>query len=322
MFSSTPFSRDRFDDFLTLVAGNAKARWPNQTYLMTSDVAWQFPGASPKENIRLWYDDSGLAAYLWFQPPGEIKLDIRHGFADYDELLPTMLDWAMHRRTDFDANYPFYIDLNTMEEWANAIRNPQVHPLSGNRYLVTSAFESDQQRIDLLERSGYRPTKHFEPYLSLEFSALPTPDPPAGIRLRHVTENDLEERVNVHSASWAPASGFNIEQYLKVRAIEQVFDSELDIVAETENGTFASYTIAWQDPVSGVGSFEPFGTRPEFRGSGVSRAVIFEGLRRLALKGMHSARIYTTGFNHQAAALYKSCGFEQVDAKRTYIKEC
>ena len=43
---------------------------------MTSDVAWQFPGASPKENIRLWYDDSGLTAYLWFQPPGGIKLAI------------------------------------------------------------------------------------------------------------------------------------------------------------------------------------------------------------------------------------------------------
>ncbi|MGE0621879.1 MAG: GNAT family N-acetyltransferase [Pseudomonadales bacterium] len=86
------------------------------------------------------------------------------------------------------------------------------------------------------------------------------------------------------------------------------------------DGTLASCTIAWTDPVSRIGSFEPFGTRPEFRGSGVSRAVLCEGLKRLASRGMTSARIYTACFNQPALTLYRSCGFAETDRNLTFLK--
>jgi ribosomal protein S18 acetylase RimI-like enzyme len=85
-------------------------------------------------------------------------------------------------------------------------------------------------------------------------------------------------------------------------------------------GHFLSSCICWADPESGVGFFEPFGTRPEARGSGVSQMLITAGLRRLQQKGMKYARIYTAGFNQPARRLYESCGFRLQDINRTYLK--
>jgi len=40
-------------------------------------------------------------------------------------------------------------------------------------------------------------------------------------------DSELEKRVALHSAAWAPASRFNMAQYLKVRGMSQVFDQEI-----------------------------------------------------------------------------------------------
>jgi GNAT superfamily N-acetyltransferase len=104
------------------------------------------------------------------------------------------------------------------------------------------------------------------------------------------------------------------------RRASGVYDAELDIVLETGDGTFAAYCICWADSIAGVGSYEPVGTRPEWRGKGVGREVIYEGFRRLKAKGMRVARVATAGFNTPAQALYESCGFVRVGTCRTYLK--
>ena len=248
-------------------------------------------------------------------------LAVRNELSDYSAVFAEVLSWVCERRGVFPPGYPFYIELNSMAEWADALRTPGPEPSSEARYIVTSALESDVQRMEILRQHGFRPTRHFEPVLTCDLTKLDIPDPPAAFAMRHVQEGDFAARVAVHAAAWVPATGFNMERYLRVRAMSEVFDPELDIVAVAEDGTFASYTIAWQDPVSRIGSFEPFGTRPEYRGSGVSRAVLYEGFRRLIRKGMRFARIYTAGFNHQAAKLYQSCGFTRIDVNRTLMKQ-
>jgi ribosomal protein S18 acetylase RimI-like enzyme len=316
------FTRSDFTDFLDLVAGNAAARPVGHTYLMTSDVAWQFPGCAPEENIRLWSDQLGLVAYAWFQPPDELKFDVRADSGNYADLFAEILAWSQERRVAFPPSYPPYIDLASMEEWAQAIRSPPPSPSSRHRYIVTSVLESDGQRTEVLRRSGFVRTNHFEPIHTCDLARMQPAVATETFEVRHVHEAEFDARVELHSAAWAPASGFNMDRYLKVRAVSEVFDPDLDIVAVAEDGTFASYTIAWKDPLSLIGSFEPLGTHPIYRGTGASEAVIAEGFRRLIAKGMQHARIYTAGFNHQAAKLYKRCGFRQVDVNRTVIKEC
>ena len=122
----------------------------------------------------------------------------------------------------------------------------------------------------------------------------------------------------MHRAAWT-GSQFDVSRYEETRARPE-YREELDIVLE-EEGVFGSYCICWADQHSGVGHFEPVGTRADWRGKGAGRSVILEGLRRLKEAGMRWARVSTAGFNAPAQALYESCGFEQAGVERTFMKE-
>jgi ribosomal protein S18 acetylase RimI-like enzyme len=286
---------------------------------MTSDVAWRLPGSAPKQNLRLWHDDEGLAGFVWFEPFTGMEFDIRHNLDYGHPIAADMLAWSEARRREFEPAYPRFIDLRSMDEWTQEILNPRAPEADGKRYLTTMAFEEDAPRVAFLEANGYRATQHFMPDYRRDLTApIPASRLADGMRLRHVTEQDLDERVAVHRGSWL-RSTWSMETYQKIRASD-VYDPELDIVLEADDGTFATYCICWADRIADVGSYEPVGTRPEWRGKGVGREIIYEGFRRLRAKGMHAARVGTAGFNAPAQGLYESCGFVRVGTCRTFLK--
>jgi ribosomal protein S18 acetylase RimI-like enzyme len=287
---------------------------------MTSDVAWRLPGAGAKDNLRLWRDEAGLAGFVWFEPTTGMEFDLRHDL-DYDSPIALdMLEWAEARRRAFDPAYPRFVDLKSMQEWSEEILHPRAPSAGGRRYLTTMAFEEDAARVAFLTASGYRATQHFMPDYRRDLqTVIPDSDLPDGMRLRHVTDADLDARVAVHRASWLRSS-WSMDTYLNVRASD-VYDPELDIVLEARAGSFAAYCICWADRIARVGSYEPVGTRPEWRGKGIGREVIYEGFRRLKAIGMRAARVGTAGFNAPAQALYESCGFVKVATCRTFIKQ-
>ena len=312
------FRRAGLDALLRFVAANAEARGDRSTYLMPSDVVWRLPGAGAKENLALWWNEEpALNGYAWFEPDTGLEFDLR---ADrpFDEVLAAeMLAWAEARRYQLPAAYPRFIELTSMDQWAEEIRNPTTRAADG-RWLTTVALERDQARIDFLEAQGFSATGHFAPDYRRDLSLpIAAPRLAAGQRLRSATDADLAERVAVHRASWLGSS----YEEVRHRRIQESpgYDPELDIVLETADGRFASYCICWVD-AAGVGSFEPVGTRPEWRGQGAGREIILEGLRRLQAKGVQRARVSTAGFNAPAQRLYESCGFERIDTARTYLK--
>ncbi len=318
-FSTAPFARGDLPQLHAFISANAVARAPVPIYLMTSDVAWRLPGSGAKENLRLWRDEAGLAGFVWFEPTTGMEFDLRYDL-DYDDAVASdMLAWAEARRGEFAPAYPRFVDLRSMDEWSEEILHPRAPAADGHRYLTTMAFDEDVRRVAFLNANGYRPTQHFMPDYRRDLeTSIPPANLPDGMRLRHVTEADLDERVAVHRASWL-RSTWSMETYRKIRASE-VYDPELDIVLEAGDGSFAAYCICWADPIAGVGSYEPVGTRPEWRGKGVGREVIYEGFRRLKAKGMGAARVGTAGFNAPAQALYESCGFVRVGTCRTFMK--
>lgn len=311
------FTREILPELLDFVSSNAKARWPLQTYLMTSDVAWQFPGCAPKDNIRIWKDEKGIAGYAWFQPASHLKFDLRPDISIESSLADEIMAWALGRREEFGTENLGYLDFTSMDDWAAALSGSGPAVVEEHA-LVTSAFESDRERSAFLEKQGFAVTDHYEPFLVRSLEDIPAADD--RFNCRSVAEHELEDRVALHRAAWAPGSSFSLAQYQKVRAMQEVFDPDLDIVAVDDAGRFASYTIAWFD-TSGIGSFEPFGTHPDYRGSGASQAVIYEGLRRMKARGMHAVRLYTACFNEPARRLYTGCGFEPVDRLYTWVRQ-
>src|SRR5438477_11036855 len=98
------------------------------------------------------------------------------------------------------------------------------------------------------------------------------------------------------------------------------YTPELDLVALTADGTFASYCICWLDPVNKIGEFEPVGTHSAFRGRGLGKAVMLEGLRRLKAFGMQTAIVCSLGNNEASKRLYESLGLRTYNNRYNYTK--
>src|SRR5260370_42434798 len=86
-------------------------------------------------------------------------------------------------------------------------------------------------------------------------------------------------------------------------------DRELIVVAP--DGRFAAFLVYWIDPISKSGLFEPVGRHPDFQRRGVTKALMYEGLRRMAAQGMTMAIVVHEAprKNPASTALYRSVGF-------------
>lgn len=311
------FRRTDLPSLLQLLGELAAERWPAPSPMMNSDVVWQLPGSGPKDNIRLWLEGDELVAFAWFQSPGHLHFDARDGHAG---LLDEALSWALARRREFPPEEPFHLQLTSMEEWASAVRGLADRPPATRRCLIVQTVDGDAEREAMLVAAGFERTDHYEPFFTLDLARFDGAGPmPDGFTVRAVREEEIAARIAAHRAAWAPSTGFDATFYGKVRAISPPYDPALDLLAEAPDGRIACTAIFWADPISRIGSLEPFGTDPAFRGTGVSQAVLRSGFQRLKEQGMRGVRIYTAGFNAPAQRLYESVGFVPAGSYRSWL---
>lgn len=156
---------------------------------------------------------------------------------------------------------------------------------------------------------------------SLE-EAIPLPVLPEDVTVRCVAgEEEAGARSSAQYGAFESEAPFEkyVQRYLNFMR-SPVYDAERDIVAAYPDGRIGSFCIVWPDPVNQVGLFEPVGTHPEFRGRGLGRAVMLEGLRSLQNWGMRTAIVCTNENNLPAVRLYESVGFATVDKHLTFEK--
>jgi ribosomal protein S18 acetylase RimI-like enzyme len=309
-FESRPYVGAADLDLLIDFARNAMAaRWPRSSYWHPGDVVWQvfpFTGGRPVEEFRLWFDGEGLAGFVLFEPPLNFRFDVRPGLAVDGPLLSEMLTWAEGYR-------------RTLKLPGEA---PKAYAMLGEGTISAAAFDSDAERIEALNRHGYVESERADVRYSRSLEGnLPAVKLPHGFVVRHATDADIEARAELHRDAWSVwgPSTESARRYAR-RRTAPVYDAELDIVVEAADGQLVSYCICWADAATGVGTFEPVGTRPAFAGQGLARAAIYEGFRRLRERGMHTALVGTAGVNERALRLYPSCGFVEVDRERLYSK--
>jgi ribosomal protein S18 acetylase RimI-like enzyme len=294
---SRPFSGDDAHVLADIVVA-ATAIDPRCSYWHVGDVWWglyQNTVFDPRDNIWLWIDDGTPVGFAWFDSRG-VSVQVCPGYVNADALEDEMLSWAEHHRRALPVGS------------------------DGASMLMATAFEHDARRAALLARRGYErtgtPMYHFHRSLS---EPIPAASPLPGITVRHVGgEDEWPERVATHREVWHP-SRVTLEAYQRLR-VTPGYTPELDLVAVTPDGTFASYCICWLDPVNRTGEFEPVGTRPAFRQQGLGKAVIAEGLRRLKAHGATDAIVYTPHYNGSAVALYESAGFRIAGSEYDYVK--
>lgn len=256
------------------------------------DLTWQhfthppeqYP---PAERIALWERPDGeLAGFAWYSPTAtEVAIQIDplvKGTAEYWRIAAEMLEWAEARRASNPAS-----------------------PDAG----LSVDFESDAACAEFMLARGFAAESGdvFIRNVQALGESLPRPVLPEGYVVRAVRDDETEQRVALHQEVWHP-SRLTLEGY-RLLTSSPGYDRELDLVAVAPDGTFAAYTTAWHDEVNQSGLFEPVGARAAFRGQGLTKAVMHEGLRRLRERGCTTAYVCVEADNPAGVALYRSAGF-------------
>jgi ribosomal protein S18 acetylase RimI-like enzyme len=178
-------------------------------------------------------------------------------------------------------------------------------------WIGSDVMDCDTIRRDMLKAQGYvasgDPAFCYTTRSLLE--DIPASILPDGFTMRSVAGDDEAEEVQaVHAGSfgsiWQPGEYLNV-----MRTPGFHVDRELVMVAP--DGRFAAFLIYWIDHVSKSGLFEPVGCHQDFQRLGLSRALMYEGMRRMVAHGMTTAVVLhqTAQKNPAAAALYRSVGF-------------
>jgi ribosomal protein S18 acetylase RimI-like enzyme len=262
------------------LAGTSLRDAPSRTFFHPGDLAWWL-GWWPKTTgelaavTRIWEVEGRVAAWV-VEDEGYME----------ECVAPSLLDDGELRAS--------------IERWIDA------RPSRSTR----SVRDNDPVGIARLGAAGYEHVPDDMIAFSLDLDRVgPTERHP------HVSivarSDDIDARLSVTHAAFGVDRPF--DDY--VAGYRRFMDSPAypdgwDLVARTPTGEAAACCIAWPDPVSGVGNFEPVAAHPSFRRQGFATVVLREGLRRLGEAGMHRAVVRTPADNIAALALYRSVGFE------------
>lgn len=249
----------------------------------------------PRENIRLWERDRQLLGFAWFDAPNSVNMQISPALSGQGQLEAEMLEWAAERARDCQQGSQ---EPPTLSTWCMA---------------------DDQWRDAFLAERGFARDSYEMLHFHYDLSGPIADTPLDQIVIRPVGgEHEYQERVDIHREVWQP-SKVTLEAYRRLRAAP-IYRPDLDLVAAQPDGHFASYCICWLDSANQIGEFEPVGTRPAFRGRGIGKAVIVEGLRRLRDAGARTAIVYTPRHNQPGQQLYLSAGFRIVSSEFMYVR--
>ena len=261
------------------LAGIALRDAASRAFFHPGDLAWWL-GWWPKTTeelaavTRIWEVEDRVAAWV-VEDDGYMEECIAPGLLDDGELRASI------------------------ERWIDA------RPSRSTR----SVRDNDPVGIARLEAAGYAHVPDDMIAFSLDLDRVgPTePDPRVSIVAR---SDDIDARLSVTHAAFGVDRPF--DDY--VAGYRRFMDSPAypdgwDLVARTPAGEAAACCIAWPDPVSRVGNFEPVAAHPSFHRQGFATVVLRDGLRRLREAGMRRAVVRTPAVNVAALALYRSVGF-------------
>jgi len=169
----------------------------------------------------------------------------------------------------------------------------------GLRDVRVLARDDDHEQCELLVRSGFSPDGERSRITWMDADARPAPAPlPAGFT--------IVDRTSVPPRPHPMRRRNGEEVELRLRQCS-LYDPGLDLAVETEDGGVAGYALFWLDPVTKVGLVEPMRVEDAYQRRGLARALLTEGLDRLARRGARRLKVgYAT---EPARAIYTGAGF-------------
>ncbi len=259
------------------------------------DLDWWRGTSGTGESVwdaHLWFNDDELIAIAW-PAAGQVDLLVH---PDHRAVEADMLGWA--------ATSPLACSTNS----------------EGRTVLRAWSFEMDPHRVPLFREQGFTRTDEalcFR-HRSLD-GATPSSVLPRGYAIRQIRgEADLERRVDVHRDAFAP-SRMTVEKHRIVMSLP-TYRIELDLVVVAPDESFAAYCLVWFDERNRFGLFEPVGCHSAHRQKGLTKAVMFEGMRRLKDLGATDAFVNSKLGAVPASTLYESVGMPVLEENHAWVK--
>ncbi len=156
----------------------------------------------------------------------------------------------------------------------------------GDASVRWTEFEDETAAVERWRDRGYRPTDWAN--LNLTRTLDDVVDQGEGDdRIRPVGDDDVGDRASITHAAFASPKPFAeyAADYAGFRA-SPAYPHGWDLLLRDADGRAAACCIAWPDPVSRAGTFEPVATHPDLYRRGFGRALLRDGLRRFAAAGM------------------------------------
>ncbi len=263
----------------------ASRLWSTTSFHHPGGLAWQLRGSYPSDlQTTLWGSDERIAAWA-FVGDGEAFVQV-------------------------DGTDP-------------ALARDVVRWMVVAGATMIAAPDGEHALIDALAEHGFGVDPEAPYGIDMRRSAddPPTVDLHEGYSVRSVTVDDLDERVEVHRAAWAPST-FTRDAYDDVR-LNPPYREELDIVAVAPDGAFAACCIAWLDEATATAEIEPVGTHPDHRRRNLASAICVEAIHRLGELGCREVVIHPRGDDAYPVPriVYGNIGFRTVNTLRTYTSQ-
>ena len=263
------------------------ARYPRHT-ASVMDLPYRLASAAlhgtPIPNACRWLDGGELVGWCAWQPAWS-ELDYAVHPDHSASLGPEILAWATVR-----VEAAARLDRDLTAWWVGC-------------------RPDDATRTRHLEAAGFVR----EPWKKARFESslvdhVPTPTVPAGFTIRPIQgESEVEAYVTAHRAAFGSAR-MTVQWRRRTLAMPG-HSPDLDLVAEAPGGAVAGFAVLWLGRIGLGGDLEaqvePVGVRPEFRGLGLARALLLEGMRRARAAGARRANVEAYSFDEAACALYE-----------------
>ena len=170
-------------------------------------------------------------------------------------------------------------------------------------------FEDETNAVQRWLGRGFLPAE--EAYLNLTRKLdVEGPDGVEDTRVQPVGDDDVVDRASITHAAFGSPKPFD-EYAASYAAFRETpaYPHGWDLLLRDPEAGAASCCIAWPDPVSRSGTFEPVASHPRVHGRGFGKVLLLDGIRRFAQAGMTWAIVGVDVNNPRAEALYRSVGF-------------
>lgn len=235
-----------------------------------------------------------------------------------------LVGWAVAQQPFSSLDYTLHPTIPRLEEQIIQWGKQRWHSIAEKRkmdtYFFIGAQENQIERVRRLQEHGFQKDDWSLSHMvkSLETS-LPQTSLPDGFDIRSLAgEKEIEAYTKLHQAAFGTK---NMTEDWRKRILQaREYTPALDLVITNPENALVAFCICWKCQIQEdiLGQVEPIGVHPNYRGLGLGKAILIEGLQQMRVQEVETAFIEADSSNPISQNLYKKVGFQTIYETRAY----